>query len=105
LEVLVHGITYNKEMWAGLNVEAGEEYNWHSFANRRGYHTLAIDRLGHGTNPERPDPFSVVEGPFQVEIMHQLITLLRTGSDNPLGRTFRRIAYVSDLSCQCYPSS
>ena len=94
LEVLVHGITYNKTYWSGLGF--GDYYNWHPFANWRGYHTLAIDRLGHGTNPERPDPFHVVEGALQVEIMHQLIGLLRGGSrGNPTGRKFDKIAYVS----------
>lgn len=45
LQILVHGITYNKDMWSGLGL--GEQYNWHTAANAEGYHTLTIDRVGH----------------------------------------------------------
>ncbi|KAB5566210.1 Alpha/Beta hydrolase protein [Coniochaeta sp. 2T2.1] len=91
LEILVHGISYNKTMWSGLGF--GDYYNWHTFANLNGYHTLAIDRLGHGTS-DHPDPFALVEGVLQVEIMHQLIALIKSSSNNPLGRSFGKIAYV-----------
>ncbi|KAB5582865.1 Alpha/beta hydrolase family-domain-containing protein [Coniochaeta sp. 2T2.1] len=96
LEILVHGISYNKTMWSGLGF--GDYYNWHTFANLNGYHTLAIDRLGHGTS-DHPDPFALVEGALQVEIMHQLIAMIKASSNNPLGRSFDKIAYVSVAPC------
>ncbi|KAL2759080.1 hypothetical protein ACRALDRAFT_2134257 [Sodiomyces alcalophilus JCM 7366] len=93
LQVLVHGISYNKTMWSGLGF--GVQYDWHTFANAQGYHTLAIDRLGHGSNGQFPDPLEVVQGSLQVEIMHQLINVVRTERRSPLGRTFNTVIYVS----------
>ncbi|RKU47927.1 hypothetical protein DL546_009352 [Coniochaeta pulveracea] len=89
LEILVHGITYNKTMWSGLGF--GDYYNWHSFASLQGYYTLAIDRLGHGTNPQHPDPLTIVEGALQEEIVQQLIKRVRSSPSNPLGRQFEQI--------------
>jgi hypothetical protein len=93
LEILVHGITYSRAMWSGFGF--GDYYNWHSFASLQGYYTLAIDRLGHGTNSQHPDPFDIVEGALQVEVMHQLIESVRSSAQNPLGQQFEKIAYVS----------
>jgi hypothetical protein len=92
LQVLVHGITYNKDYWSGLGF--GDLYNWHPFANLHGYATLAVDRVGHGSNPQRPDPFNVVQAPVHVETLHQIIRRIRTSTANPLGRTFNKIGYV-----------
>lgn len=98
LEVLVHGITYNKSMWAGLGF--GPPYDWHAHANARGYATLALDRLGHGDNPARPDPLGVVQPQMHVEILHAVLAAVRGGGSNanananPLGRTFDRVVLV-----------
>lgn len=79
LQVLVHGVTYNRSMWSGLGFPstAEHEYNWHAYANARGYATLALDRLGHGDNPQRPDPLAVVQPQLHVEILHQILTAVR----------------------------
>lgn len=92
LQLLVHGLTYNKDYWVGLGF--GNLYNWHTFANLHGYATLAVDRVGHGSNPQRPDPFNVVQGPVHIETLHQIIDQIRSSTTNPLGRTFDRIGYV-----------
>lgn len=98
LQILVHGATYNKAMWSGYDFEFGDRYNWHAYANAQGYHTLAIDRLGHGDNPQRPDPLSIVQLPLNVEIEHSLIETVRgagpSTTANPLGRAFGRVAHV-----------
>jgi pimeloyl-ACP methyl ester carboxylesterase len=93
LEVLVHGISYNKSIWSGLGLS--NTYNWQSYASSKGYSTLAIDRLGHGTNPQRPDPLNVIQGYMHIEIIHQLINAIRTNSKNSLGRSFDTVVYVS----------
>ncbi|CAH0026877.1 unnamed protein product [Clonostachys rhizophaga] len=93
LQVLVHGITYDKSIWSGTGY--GAQYDWQAFATNQGYHTLAIDRLGHGSNPERPDPLAVVQGSFHIEMIHKLISIVRNQSGNPLGRTFNKVVYVS----------
>lgn len=93
LEILVHGITYNKTYWSGLGF--GDYYNWQSFSSSRGYYSLAIDRLGHGTNAQHPDPCVLVEGALQIEIMHQLIGIVRSNAHSVLGQRFQKIAFVS----------
>ena len=87
LEILLHGITYNKTVWSGLGF--GDTYNWHKHANNRGYATLAIDRLGYGFS-SRPDPLHVVQPSMHIEIIHQLTKVARTGSPSPLGAIFGR---------------
>ncbi|KAK0718968.1 Alpha/Beta hydrolase protein [Apiosordaria backusii] len=93
LQILVHGITYNSAMWGGYHF--GDRYNWHAYANGQGYHTLAIDRLGHGLNSKQLDPNSVIQPGLQVEIYRQLIQSIRSNtSSNSLRRKFADIIYV-----------
>ncbi|KAK4451557.1 Alpha/Beta hydrolase protein [Podospora aff. communis PSN243] len=93
LQLLVHGITYNSSMWEGWGF--GDKYNWHAYASKEGYHTLAIDRLGHGLSTRNADPLNVVQGPMHVEIIHQLISIVRGNTTaNLLGRGFSKVAYV-----------
>ncbi|KAM0256044.1 hypothetical protein ACHAQJ_005243 [Trichoderma viride] len=92
LQFLVHGVTYNKTVWAGLGIS--DRYNWHSYATNAGYHTLAIDTLGHGQNPQHPDPLNVVQGPLHVEIMHQIIGRIRNGLVAELFHAKETIIYV-----------
>ncbi|KAL1867165.1 hypothetical protein VTK73DRAFT_4277 [Phialemonium thermophilum] len=93
LELLVHGLSYNKSMWTGLGY--GNEYDWQAYAASRGYHTLAIDRLGHGSSEPNSDPFNTVQVPLQIDIYHQLIRAIRKGGrTSPLRRSFCRIVWV-----------
>lgn len=49
LQFLVHGITYDHKYWAGFQtIPSSALYSWVTFANAKGYPTLAIDRLGNG---------------------------------------------------------
>ncbi|KAK3331195.1 Alpha/Beta hydrolase protein [Apodospora peruviana] len=106
LEVLLHGITYNKTMWAGYGLASNRHpsspfgtnyYNWHYHANARGYATLAIDRLGHGANPDRPDPLSVVQPQIQVNLLQALLTSVRgrsSSSSKMLQKTYGKVVLV-----------
>ncbi|KAH8198848.1 hypothetical protein TruAng_006956 [Truncatella angustata] len=78
LQLLVHGVTYDSSMWSGFGYSS--TYDWQLFASRQGYPTLAVDRLGHGINANYPDPFEIVQGPLQVELLHSLIELLKGGN-------------------------
>ncbi|KAK3311842.1 hypothetical protein B0H66DRAFT_609040, partial [Apodospora peruviana] len=72
----------------------GDQYNWHAYFNAQGYATLAIDRLGHGLS-SRPDPLTVVQGAMHVEVIHQLITSVKTNSaSNALDKGYSDIVYV-----------
>lgn len=95
LQILVHGITYNKTMWAGMGFPS-DEYNWHAQATARGYATLALDRLGHGANPQRPDPLSVVQPQIQIDIMHEIFSAVRSRNAplNVLKQAYDKVVFV-----------
>ncbi|KAH6855403.1 Alpha/Beta hydrolase protein [Chaetomium sp. MPI-CAGE-AT-0009] len=96
LQVLVHGITYNKTMWAGMGFSPAD-YSWHTAATSRGYATLALDRLGHGANPQRPDPLSVVQPQVQIDIMHKIFAAARDAAqplNGVLGRVYDKVVFV-----------
>ncbi|KAK7988405.1 WD domain-containing protein [Apiospora arundinis] len=95
LQILLHGGTYNRTYWTGLDLPDTDIYNWPLAATRAGYHTLALDKLGAGTSPQRPGPLNVVQASLEVEIFHQIIdTIRRHPSASPLGRTYNRVALV-----------
>ncbi|TPX18733.1 uncharacterized protein E0L32_002590 [Thyridium curvatum] len=94
LQFLVHGATYNKSLWDGLGF-GQDTYDWQLFATSRGYHTLAIDRLGHGENPQHPEPLAIVQGQIQIELMHNIVKGLKDGSFSSVpGGKYHRIAWV-----------
>ncbi|KAJ4419613.1 hypothetical protein N0V85_000941 [Neurospora sp. IMI 360204] len=103
LQILLHGATYNKTMWSGFGF--GYPYDWQAFATspEQGYHTLALDRLSHGENdPRGLDPLNDVQMPLQTELLHQLISVIKTQPNTnttssktyPLGKTFTKIVLV-----------
>lgn len=86
-------------MWSGYGF--GYPYDWQSYATSpsQGYHTLALDRLSHGENdPRGLDPLNNVQMPLQTELLHQLISMVKTNTTssktNPLGKTFPKIVLV-----------
>ncbi|KAK3379635.1 hypothetical protein B0T24DRAFT_695493 [Lasiosphaeria ovina] len=95
LQVLVHGATYDKTLWSGLG--QGARYDYRGYANAAGYHTLALDRLGHGSSPQHPDPVAVNQAQLQLEILHRVLAAVRSNRSNrsnALGRSFAKIVYV-----------
>jgi pimeloyl-ACP methyl ester carboxylesterase len=93
LQILVHGITYNKTMWAGMGF--GAPYDWHAAATARGYATLALDRLGHGANPQRPDPLTVVQPQLQLDLLAAIFAAARTTSAlNVLHQAYEKVIFV-----------
>lgn len=86
VQLLVHGITYDKNYWSGGDYPVGfngDEYSWIAYASKLGYPTLSIDRLGCG-NSSHPDPTFAVQIPTQIEAYHQVIQALRNVSPSPL---------------------
>ncbi len=93
LEVIVHGLSYNKSMWTGLGY--GQQYNWPLYAASQGYHSLTIDRLGHGDSEPSLDPWTIVQVPIQIEIHHQLVKAIKKGGHaSPLPRSFSKLVYI-----------
>ena len=92
LQYLMHGAGYNQTLWTGLGL--GDEYDWIRSATSQGYHTFTVDRLGHGENPDRPDPWSVLQIPFQAEVNHQILSAIRNDAGNPLRQAFDTVILV-----------
>ncbi|KAK0617576.1 Alpha/Beta hydrolase protein [Immersiella caudata] len=94
LQVLVHGMTYSKELWAGLG--ASEAYNWHAYATRAGYYTLAVNRLGRGQLDHYPDPITENQSALQDKFTQELLIRLRQGGFPRSLRlpSFEKIIYV-----------
>jgi len=93
LQVLVHGMTYNKEMWTGFGFSG--LYNWHTYATRAGYHTIALDRLGRGQLISFPDPITEIQSALQDRVTEELLIQLRRGGFADLHLpSFDKIIYV-----------
>jgi pimeloyl-ACP methyl ester carboxylesterase len=91
LQILVHGIGYNKTVWSGLGL--GSQYDWQAAATAQGYATLAVDRLGHGTNPQHLDYLMDMQGLLQVDVVHKIIDQVRAGT-GPLPKAFNKIVFI-----------
>ncbi|GFF56978.1 hypothetical protein IFM46972_10654 [Aspergillus udagawae] len=96
IQLLVHGITYNKNYWSALRPPAAlpgpmDRYSWVRYAAEHGYATISIDRMGNGLS-SRPDPYTVDQLAMHVSIIHKLVRALRTGT--LLGRPFAKVVYV-----------
>ncbi|KAH9215485.1 hypothetical protein DL95DRAFT_461122 [Leptodontidium sp. 2 PMI_412] len=99
LQILVHGITYDRNYWSGDGPPGssyhGDQYSWIEFASKLGYPTLSIDRLGNGLS-DHPDPVNIVQIPAQIETIHELILKARAGTlpGPATPRAFNKIVYV-----------
>jgi pimeloyl-ACP methyl ester carboxylesterase len=94
IQLLVHGITVDKNYWSGGGFPEGldgDVYSWIAYASKLGFPTLSIDRLGYA-NSSHPDPVLEVQVPAQVEVHHDIITKLRNGDIG--GRKFSKVAYI-----------
>ncbi len=95
LQLLVHGVTYNKLYWSGLSYPVGyggDAYSWIAFASSQGYPTLSIDRLGCG-NSTHPDPITQLQIFLEEALLHQLALALRSGAAIA-GKAFEKIIFV-----------
>ncbi|ERF72573.1 hypothetical protein EPUS_02855 [Endocarpon pusillum Z07020] len=78
VQLLVHGATYTKEYWMGGAWHGSDDYSWTKQANKAGYGTLAIDRLGNGAS-EHPDPLQVVQLTLQTEVLNVVAQKIQSG--------------------------
>ncbi len=76
LQILVHGSSYNRGYWDFPYQTAYYSYVRH--ANRAGFPTLALDRLGVGAS-DRPAP-ELLTVHAQAFTIHQIVAALRSGS-------------------------
>lgn len=73
VQLLTHGVGFDKTYW-----DIAPGYSYQDFAAQKGYATVAYNRLGVGRS-DKPDPLQVVQSYAEVEILHGLIGLLRSG--------------------------
>jgi pimeloyl-ACP methyl ester carboxylesterase len=86
VQFLIHGGGFDRSYW-----NAAPGYSYVDYAAEQGYMTFLYDRLGTGLS-DHPDPLQTVQWGLQVEVAHELITLLRTGSLS--GLTFKHVVGV-----------
>ncbi|CAL5869860.1 uncharacterized protein PFLUO_LOCUS4091 [Penicillium psychrofluorescens] len=95
LQILVHGITYDRNYWSGMGPPGhqfnGTEYSWIDFASKEGYPTLSIDRLCNGAS-SKPNGLLECQIPMNAETIHGVIQAARAGKIG--GRKFSKIIYV-----------
>ncbi|KAF2647131.1 alpha/beta-hydrolase [Lophiostoma macrostomum CBS 122681] len=94
VQVLVHGLAYDKGYWSGLRSapdHLATSFSWERTATTCGYYTLNIDRLGSGQS-SRPDPIDELQDDCQSAVLHEIYQQLRMGC---IGRQkFERIIHV-----------
>lgn len=87
VQLLIHGWTYDRNYW-DLPYEP-DTYSYVRAANRDGYATLDIDRLGDGRSSH---PLSAFDNFYaDVSTVHQVIQALRAGR---LGQSFGKVIEV-----------
>lgn len=71
LRFLAGSITTDHTQWTAMGGVGSdyppynpEKYSWTLFANKQGYPTLAIDRLGTGRS-SHPDPYTFAQAPYE----------------------------------------
>ena len=94
LQILVHGSTYTKEYWdRGAWGSLPIANSWVDYAHRQNYSTLAIDRLCNGDS-SHPDPQLDCQLTTSTEVLHTLISALRSGTASKLIPIPRTLTYV-----------
>lgn len=94
VQVLVHGQTYDHSYWDFPDPRGHtSRYSYVNSANRRGFATLAIDRIGVGHSSHPPSPaVNIYSNAFTVHQVIQAIRHHKVTSDT--GKPFSKVAYV-----------
>lgn len=77
IQILTHGLFYDGRYWDPSLYDYQNSYV--NAALAEGYATLAYDRLGAGQS-DKPDAYSGVQAPIELEILHELTLMARNGS-------------------------
>lgn len=77
LQIATHGVHYDSRYW-----DSTYQPDKHSYVNsalKAGYSILTYDRLGVGES-DKPDAYTVVQAPLELEILRQITLMARNGS-------------------------
>lgn len=94
IELLVHGGTYTGLYWEFPDPSGRtDRYNYAAAANRAGFATLAIDRIGSGRSSHPLSTKITLES--NTFTVHQVVQAIRRGQINsPDGKQFHKVVYV-----------
>lgn len=77
LQIATHGVHYDSRYWdPELN---RDEQSYVEASLKAGYSILTYDRLGVGLS-DKPDAYTVVQAPLELEILRQLTLMARNGT-------------------------
>jgi pimeloyl-ACP methyl ester carboxylesterase len=88
IQLLLHGGTYNSDYW-DFSYDP-QQFSYALAANRAGYSTLDIDRVGYGQSSQVPS--ALLTGLGQANTIHQIVQQLQEGRID--GVTFPRVMLV-----------
>jgi pimeloyl-ACP methyl ester carboxylesterase len=94
IQLLVHGATYTGDYWEFPDPSGGtDRYNYAAAANKAGFATLAIDRIGSGRSSHPLSTKITIES--NAFTMHQVVQAIRRGEITaPGGKQFHTVVYV-----------
>lgn len=94
VQVLTHGITYDHRYWNIADPENPEAdtYSWEAAANKAGYATAAIDRIGNGGSSHPLSTF--VDITSNATALHNVVQALRAGDVEGQKAAFDEVALV-----------
>lgn len=96
LQIASHGVHFDSRYWDSKYQPANHSYV--EAALKVGYSILTYDRLGVGQS-DKPDAYTVVQAPLELEILRQLTLMARNGTlykfaekASPAGAAFENLA-------------
>lgn len=94
IQLLVHGGVYTGIYWEFPDPSGGtDRYNYAAAANKAGFATLAIDRIGSGRSSHPLSTTITLES--NVFTVHQIVQAIRRGElTAPGGEQFHKVVYV-----------
>jgi pimeloyl-ACP methyl ester carboxylesterase len=94
IQLLVHGATYTGLYWEFPDPSGGSDrYNYAAAANKAGFATLAIDRIGSGRSSHPLSTTITLES--NAFTVHQVVAAIRRGQITaPDGKQFHKVVYV-----------
>jgi pimeloyl-ACP methyl ester carboxylesterase len=94
IQFLVHGGVYTGVYWEFPDPSGGtDQYNYAAAANKAGFATLAIDRIGSGRSTHPLSTMITLES--NAFTVHQVVQAIRHGEITALGgERFRKVVYV-----------
>lgn len=94
IQLLVHGITYNAGYWSFPDPSGGtDRYNYVAHANRAGFATLAIDRVGSTRSSKPLSTDLTIDS--NAHSVHQVVQAIRSGAIHRSGGgRFAKVVYV-----------